>query len=217
VERREESLTSERETIRLRTLGRLDLESAARPLAQSLLTGPKRAALLVYLACESRGGFVRRDAILPLLWPDLDQADARHALRNTLSILRKFLGSDAVVSRGKEEIALAEGALWADVAAYEDALAELRYEDAVALYQGEFLDGFHVPGAGPAFEHWLDGIRDRLARDFEKAQDRVATEGTNQRGRARGGFRPGRRRGDHGRCRYRQNPTGRRIPHACRG
>jgi tetratricopeptide (TPR) repeat protein len=176
VERREESLTSERETIRLRTLGRLDLESAARPLAQSLLTGPKRAALLVYLACESRGGFVRRDAILPLLWPDLDQADARHALRNTLSILRKFLGSDAVVSRGKEEIALAEGALWADVAAYEDALAELRYEDAVALYQGEFLDGFHVPGAGPAFEHWLDGIRDRLARDFEKAQDRVATE-----------------------------------------
>jgi tetratricopeptide (TPR) repeat protein len=36
-------------------------------------------------------------------------------------------------------------------------------EEALALYHGHFLDGFHVTGVAPEFEHWVSRERDRLA------------------------------------------------------
>ncbi len=117
---------------------------------------------------------MRRDTLLPLLWPDLDQARARHALRNTLHSVRKALGRGSVRNRGKEEIVLERHALWFDAAAFDEAVAEGRDDDAIALYVGDFLPGFHVPDAAPELDQWLDGERDRLARGYERALERVA-------------------------------------------
>jgi DNA-binding SARP family transcriptional activator/tetratricopeptide (TPR) repeat protein len=131
-------------------------------------------ALLAYLAATRRSGFLRRDALLPLLWPDLDQTQGRHALRNTLHSLRKTLGPECVTNRGRDEITLANDVLWLDAEAFEGAVSEGRHEDAVALYAGDFLSGFHVSNVAPDFEHWMDRERDRLARGYTKALEHIA-------------------------------------------
>lgn len=162
------------ETLRLRTLGGLALEGPASPVAESVLQGPKRTALLVYLASAPPGAFVRRDSLLPLFWPDLDQARGRHALRNALYEIRRGFGPDVVEGRGKEEIALAPGAMSLDVAAFDAALAEGRPEEAVELYLGEFLAGFHATGVAPELEHWIDAERERLGRKLAAALEQIA-------------------------------------------
>jgi len=147
---------------RLRTLGPVGLEGATGPQADAVTRGPKRLALLVYLAVDPPRGFKRRDSLAALLWPELDQQRARHALRNTLHELRKTLDDGALSSRGSEEVALSAGALWCDLVAFDEMLAAGHREEALALYRGPFLDGFHAPGVAPEFEHWVNRERERL-------------------------------------------------------
>src|SRR5690606_20768832 len=95
--------------ITFHVLGALDLRGAdGRPLG-SPLTGSKRLALLAYLALAGRRrGLTRRDTLLALFWPHLDQSHARNSLSNMLHHIRKALGPDAVVTRGREAIGLTE-------------------------------------------------------------------------------------------------------------
>ncbi len=158
---------------RLRTLGRLELEGPPRPAAQAALKGAKRAGLLVYLARAQPSGLKRRDSLLALFWPDLDQPRARHALRNTLHALRTALGTDLITSAGNEEVGIPEGVLSCDADAFEEALATDRAEDAVALYRGDFLAGFFLPEA-LEFERWLEAERQRLRRAYHTALERLA-------------------------------------------
>jgi DNA-binding SARP family transcriptional activator/cytochrome c-type biogenesis protein CcmH/NrfG len=147
---------------RLRTLGPVELEGASGPQADAVTRAPKRLALLVYLAVDSPRGFKRRDALAALLWPELDQQRARHALRNTLHELRKALDDGVLCSRGSEEVGLSTGGLWCDLVAFDEMLAAGQHEEALALYRGPFLDSFHVPGVSPEFEQWVNRERDRL-------------------------------------------------------
>src|SRR4051794_31639910 len=55
----------------------------------------KAVALVAYLAIT--GQRQSRDTIAGLLWPDYSQANARAALRRTLSTLNKALGSEHLV------------------------------------------------------------------------------------------------------------------------
>lgn len=124
-------------------------------------------ALLAYLAVASPRGLHRRDALLPLLWPELDAKRARAALSLTLHRLRKALGPGALPSRGNEEVGL-DPDLWAvDVRAFEDALEAGNARSAVEAFGGELMAGFHVDGA-PEFERWLDAERRRI-RDLATA------------------------------------------------
>lgn len=159
--------------LRLRTLGRLELEGAPVPAAQALLQGPKRVGLLVYLACAQPAGLKRRDTLLALFWPELDESRARHALRNTLHSLRSTLGADLFSSAGAEAVGIPEGMLSSDVAEFAEALAHDRLEEAVALYEGDFLTGFFVPESRE-FEEWLEGERQRLRRAYRLTLERLA-------------------------------------------
>ena len=62
--------------IELRLLGPLQLTADGREL-HSLLSQPKRLALLGYLALSAPSAYCRRDSILALFWPELDQHRAR--------------------------------------------------------------------------------------------------------------------------------------------
>src|SRR5688572_21873770 len=153
--------------IELRTLGELELTAADGRAVGSVLAQPRRAALLCYLALASPRGFHRRDSLLALFWPEHDAEQARRALRQSVYFLRRALGPDAIVSRGDDELAVASDALHCDVQAFEAALEGGRAEDALALYAGDLLAGFHISDA-PDFERWLDGERSGLR---ERAQE----------------------------------------------
>src|SRR5439155_919706 len=89
--------------IRLRTLGAVDLKDSEGRELRPLLTQPKRLALLTYLALAGSSGFRRRDTVVALFWPELDEEHARGSLRQALRFLRRSLGEGIIVSRGEEE------------------------------------------------------------------------------------------------------------------
>ena len=148
-------------TVFLHTLGSLELRDHRGRPVDGAVVQPKRIALLVYLAAARPRGFHRRDTLISLLWPELDSRRARAALNKAVHHIRASLGADAIVSRGSEELALNRDRVWCDVVAVEDALDAGRPEDALDLYQGDLLQGFHISGAVD-FEHWLDLERERI-------------------------------------------------------
>jgi len=115
---------------------------------------PKVFALLARLALERRSGFVRRDALLALLWPELGSSPGRNALSQTLHRLRAELGEDVVWTRGREEVGLSD-AIWCDVRAFRRAMDLGRLPEALRLYRGPLLDSFHLSKAS-TFDQWLD-------------------------------------------------------------
>ena len=162
--------------LRLRTLGTLDLRAPDGSELRSVLAQPRRVALLAYLALATPRGPHRRDRLLALFWPDQDQAHARNALSQAVYFLRNSLGADAVVSRTADELALDMSTVWGDAIAFDEALDARRYMDAVELYRGELLAGFHVAGAAPEFAAWLDTMRATYARRYESALRSIAAE-----------------------------------------
>ena len=97
--------------IQLRTLGAVDLRTSQGGEADAVLRQPKRLAILAYLAADTPRRFHRRDSLLALFWPDLDEEHARAALRRSLHFLRQGLGPEVLESRGDEEVAVPERAL----------------------------------------------------------------------------------------------------------
>jgi TolB-like protein/DNA-binding SARP family transcriptional activator/Tfp pilus assembly protein PilF len=155
--------------IRLRVLGASDLRGADDAAIDTVLAQPKGFALLAYLAVAAPHGFHRRDVLLALLWPELDQTRARNALSQALHRLRRELGPGAITVRGDDEVALADAAVWCDVRAFDRAIAAGKLDEAVSLYGGDLLPGFFVSTA-PEFARWLDDQRiGRKARAAEAA------------------------------------------------
>jgi TolB-like protein/DNA-binding SARP family transcriptional activator/Flp pilus assembly protein TadD len=162
--------------LRLHTLGALDLQAPDGSELRSVLAQPRRVALLVYLALATPRGPHRRDRLLALFWADQDQVHARNALSQAVYFLRSALGADAVVSRTADELALDLSTVWCDAIAFDEAVDARRYLDAVELYRGELLAGFHVAGASAEFAAWLDTMRATYARRHESVLQSIAAE-----------------------------------------
>jgi len=162
--------------VRFFMLGALDLQSGDGTELRSVLAQPRRVALLVYLALATPRGPHRRDRMLGLFWPDHDEAHARNALSQAVYFLRNSLGADAIASRTPEELALDANVVWCDAVAFDAAIDARRYTEAIELYRGELLAGFHVTGAGPEFNEWLDSMRATYAQHYESALRTIAAE-----------------------------------------
>ncbi|HET9982402.1 MAG TPA: BTAD domain-containing putative transcriptional regulator [Longimicrobiales bacterium] len=159
--------------IQLRLLGGVDLRGADGRELRPILAQPKRLALLAYLAVAGPRGFHRRDTLLGLFWPELDDSHARGALSRAVYYLRRQLGPDVLVGRGDGELGLDAGRLRCDAAAFDDALREGRDADALELYRGDLLQGFFLSDE-LEFERWLDAERARLRRAAAEAAWRLA-------------------------------------------
>ncbi|HXT19019.1 MAG TPA: BTAD domain-containing putative transcriptional regulator [Gemmatimonadaceae bacterium] len=147
--------------INLQVLGRLELTGANGRVLDSVLAQPKRQAVLAYLAVAVPRGYHRRDSLVALLWPERDDEHARGSLSKAVSYLRQALGADALISRGHAELGLDWHLVWCDAAGFEDAFDRGALAEAMALYRGDLLPGFHVDEA-PEFDHWLERERARL-------------------------------------------------------
>src|SRR4051812_40772845 len=128
--------------LRLRTLGVVDLRTAEGEEVRTALAQPKRIALLAYLTLATPRGWQRRDRVMALFWPELDDEHARNSLNQALFFLRRHLGTDVVLTRNADEIQLNPEALWCDAVAFEEAIAARRYAEAIDLYTGELLGAF---------------------------------------------------------------------------
>ena len=168
--------------IELRTLGAVDLRADGRD-AGVVLRQPKRLALLAYLAADPPRRFHRRDALVALFWPDLDEGHARAALRRSLHFLRRALGAEVLAGRGDEEVGVPEETFWCDAAELERALEVGNAERALSLYRGTFLAGLHVEGGSIEFQDWLDRRREQLRRRAAEAAGTLA-ERAGREGRA---------------------------------
>lgn len=149
--------------IHLRTLGTLDLRSDDGVRLGSVLAQPKRTVLLAYLTTARPRGFHRRDSLLAVFWPELDEEHARLNLRTSLHFLRCSLGSDSITGTRGGELGIAEGALSCDAVDFEVALDAGRLEEGLELYGGEFLKGLHGDGS-VELERWMEDERAHLRR-----------------------------------------------------
>jgi DNA-binding SARP family transcriptional activator len=144
---------------RLFALGRPNVLDSEGNRIESVVQQPKRLALLAYLASASSGEAVRRDTLLPLFWPELDEDHARNALNQSVFGLRRSLGRRTVVSRGNEELWLDHDRLWCDTAGFEGSIAAGRDAEALDFFRGDFLEGLVLTGVAPDLEHWMDAQR----------------------------------------------------------
>lgn len=154
----------------LRLFGGISLDGPGGPVG-GRASQPRQLALLSFLGSASRSGR-SRDNLMALLWPDADEGRARPLLSDALYLIRRELGSEAVIESG-QELSLSPDVVRVDVAAFEDALEADNPEAAVRLYSGSFLDGFHVSGM-PELERWMDAERRRHADCYGEALQTLA-------------------------------------------
>lgn len=159
--------------VELRILGPPQLVTSDGHTVDTLARQPKRTALLAYLAAATPRGFYRRDKLVALFWPELDERHARNALSQALHVLRAALSEPAIVTRGESEVGLNPDVVWCDASAFEAALDSGRASEAMALYRGDLLDGFFVTGA-PEFERWLERERERIRARASEAASHMA-------------------------------------------
>ena len=164
-------------------LGRVELKGLSEDSTNRLLTQSKVVALLACLALSPSGAFTRRDRLAGLLWPELDQAHARTALRKAVHLARTILGDEAIVSRGDEDLTLAAPVLWCDAVDLRSSIDRGLLGRAVDLYQGPLMPGFFLPECAE-FDNWLEDERASLregavaacwamAQHLESAHDRT--------------------------------------------
>jgi DNA-binding SARP family transcriptional activator len=145
----------------------------------------KAVALLAFLALHP--GPLRRDTLAAALWPDA--AQARSALRRTLSALNAALG-DSWLQSERDQVALPRGPeLWVDVDDFERHLAaagahhhgddeaceECRaaLRAAADVFRGDFLEGFGLRDSA-AFDDWQLAQAERLRRELGGALERLS-------------------------------------------
>jgi serine/threonine-protein kinase len=161
--------------IRLQVLGPVELKDGDGRELRSVLAQPKRLALLATLVVGPPG-FRRRDSLLALLWPELDEARARAALNQAVRFLRRELGGSAdsvILSRGVEEVGVDPSAIWCDATVFRDLMDRDEFSDALRLYRGDLLEGFFAE-QGAGFVEWLDRERDLLRSSASRAARAVA-------------------------------------------
>ena len=148
--------------LRLATLGELRLIG---PAGELLRGRRKELVLLTYLARRAPRP-VRRAELVDLLWGDRDEKRARHSLRQALLVLRRTVGEALTI--GPDAVALASGVVELDLAAFEAAVAEGRYDEAVGLWGGDFLLDTEDAG-GEAYRLWMEAEREHARRRLAKA------------------------------------------------
>ena len=143
--------------IELFLLGGFELRGAP-GAGDAILAQSKTLALLAFLAMSPPSLYQRRDRLIGLLWPDLDQSHARAALRKTLHELRSALGAHVLSARGDDEIALAADTVRCDAVEFAAAIEARRLARALELYRGDFMPGFYLSGC-LEFERWVEDQR----------------------------------------------------------
>jgi len=172
-------------TLRLHLFGPPRLERDGSPLH---IQRRHTLALILYLALT--GEIHHRESMLGLLWPDDDPSRARANLRRTIYYANQSLGEGWLVATAETVGFHPQAAFWLDVAQFRTHLAVCTQhshppeqicahclsllEEAVALYQSDFLAGFSLADS-PAFDEWQLFEGEALRAELASALERLVT------------------------------------------
>ncbi|MCC7054853.1 MAG: hypothetical protein IT355_16395 [Gemmatimonadaceae bacterium] len=160
----------------LSLLGGVRLDRDGAPVTGKSVQRRRLAILVVLVRAPQRQ--LERERILGLLWPDHPPAAARRLLNEAVYVLRRELGAGIIATVG-DAIRL-DGAVKCDADEFVTAVAEKRLDDALALYEGEFLGAWYLRDAVD-FERWVDGERSGLSQVFSQTLA-VAADAAEARG-----------------------------------
>src|SRR6266851_555956 len=157
----------------------------------------KAQALLLYLAVE--GGMHPRSKLAAFLWPDSAPHDARTALRNALALLRTLLpdldasaSPHSHLSSERDLLGLHPQAPFElDLAVVQRAYTEAqrhstlpaepqraalvaKFQQALALVRGPFLDGFWLGEESP-FDEWVQASQQQWQVRVQLLCERLST------------------------------------------
>lgn len=159
----------------------LDGVQLFRPNGDVVRLGRKAQALLAWLAAQrSRSG--RRETAAGLLWPNVDDLQARASLRQALSALRKIQGSDPPFLASDETTVALTGSVDVDLWRFEE-LADSGGGDlpaAAEVYRSDLMSGFSLPESG-GFNDWLAVEQARWRRKAAAVLARLLTEACEER------------------------------------
>lgn len=167
--------------LRITMLGKLQLAwgDGRLPGTFTSAISPKNRALLCYLVLNNR--LHQREELATIFWPEKAYRPGLANLRVALNALRAA-GLKPYLETQRPEISFNQLAhYWCDVQAFEALLGPNRHQTepdipgltkAIALYQGEFLEGFSLPEL-PVFDDWLNQQRQRLDDLMWQALDQV--------------------------------------------
>jgi PAS domain S-box-containing protein len=144
--------------------------------------GVRQRALLAYLALSPRNEFSRTH-LAGLLWPEVSEDEARHSLRQCLSLIRRALGVDAeALQLDGDLVALDRSRIETDVDRVRELAASTDpsdWHDAGELCRGELLAGIDL--GGTPFDDWLAHQRrirsDEAMAALARVADAQAAEG----------------------------------------
>ena len=166
-------------------LGPPALEFDGRPLRLEMR---KTLALLAYLSLSPQNP--TRETLASMFWPEHDQQHALASLRRNLYSLVKSL-PPGLLEADREKIGLRrEDWLQVDVEEFRKQLAFANghshppnhvcpdclssLEKAVAVYKGDFLEGFNLKDC-PEFDEWQFYHRESLRSEYAGALEKLAT------------------------------------------
>jgi DNA-binding SARP family transcriptional activator len=158
-------------SLRLSVLGGLGVSCDADVVVDELVQR-RHLALLAVLSVHRKTG-ITREKLATLLWPGSSESNARNSLKQALHILRRELGPNHVL--GTTQLHLGFPPFTCDLVDFEERLASNQLEEAVGVYAGVFVEGFHLGHHAEEFERWVDRERARLARCHMEAIETLAT------------------------------------------
>lgn len=183
--------------LRLLLLGAFRLEKGGQSVN---LARRKVESLLAYLALHPEPH--SREKLAALLWGEFPDADARASLRNALTILRKHLGTDLILTEQDTIQLNPDYPLWVDARALASSASGqptsgIEIDDvksAINFYRGNLLVDFYDEWIPPLREQYRQAYIDALlalterrrglsdyARAVEGAQQVLAVDPANER------------------------------------
>jgi hypothetical protein len=171
--------------LRIRALGRFEIERTDAPLPTSRKESRRLLELLRLLAAHGTAP-VAQERVADALWPDSDGDAARNALDNALHRLRKMLGGDDRVLLRQGALQLNPQRCWTDVGALEALLTRLeacpageiaKHGSAIrALYRAPLLPDEPLP----IVMERRAMLHRRVQRGLGAAADRLARAGLGE-------------------------------------
>lgn len=177
--------------IKIYTLGHFEIQLNGKPLPPRR-KAPYRVLTLLKAMIAMGGRDIPTSRLIDALWPDAEGDTGEETFHKTLQRLRHLLCHDSLIQMREGKVSLNRQLCWVDAMAFQTLLngsedpkhrqaqpdAKVRrYEQAIALYRGPFLeeDGDY---------EWADHCRERLRHQFVQAVQHVSewkkTEGQEE-------------------------------------